>query len=53
MDVKTLPDNYVPHIAPTLDPHAIMESISLILNSGSCPRIPNHLRPAICQSTGH
>ena len=34
MDVKTLPDNYVPHIAPTLDPHAIMESISLILNSG-------------------
>lgn len=34
MDVKTLPDHYVPHIVQTIDPQAITESISLILNSG-------------------
>ena len=34
MDVKTLPENYVPHIAQTIEPHAIRDSIALILNSG-------------------
>jgi pyruvate formate lyase activating enzyme len=40
MDVKTLPENYAPSISQEIDPHAIMESISLIRSSG----IPHEFR---------
>jgi len=40
MDIKTLPENYSPHIVPNIDPAVILKSIYLIKNSG----IPHEFR---------
>ena len=40
MDVKTLPENYSPHITKKIGPGAILESINLIKNS----KIPHEFR---------